>query len=98
MSEIKNPSKLVSTTVSKEELRKLVSEWRPYCLMLAVYFKAFRYGVTPIAGLCIVGLAISEIRIPWYVLLMAMLTALGAELLRMWFLRKIPFYWSPKAK
>ena len=92
------PSKFVPTTVSQEKLGTLVSKWRPYCLILAFYFKALRFVVAPIAGLCIIGLAISEILIPWYVLLLAMFTALGPELLRIWVLRKIPFYWAPKAK
>ena len=52
----KNSSKLVPTTVSKDELGKLVSEWRPYCLMLAIYFKTFRYGVGPITGISIARL------------------------------------------
>ena len=51
-------------TVSKEELGKLVSEWRPYCVMLAFYFKAFRYVVLPMAAITLIGWAID--RVPWY--------------------------------
>ena len=98
MSVSTRPSKFVPTTVSQEKLGTLVSKWRPYCLMLAFYFNTLRFVVAPLAGLCIIGLAISEIRIPGYVVFLAMFTALGPELLRIWFLRKIPFYWAPKAK
>ena len=92
MSVSKNPSKLVPTTVSKEELGKLVSQWRPYCLILAFYFKVFRFVIAPLAGICIIGCVIADIRVPLYVTLTAVLTVVSAELLRMWFLRKIPFY------
>ena len=93
MSESKKPSKLVPTTVSKEELEKLVSEWRPYCLIAAIYFKAIRYGVLPIAVVCIIGWAIGEIS--GYKAVVTTLVVIGAELLRKWFLQQIPFYCAP---
>ena len=96
MSASTKPSKLVPTTVSKEELGKLVSEWRPYCLMLAFYFKAFRYMVIPMAIVCLVGWVIDVV--PWYGPVVLALSAGVVEFTRVWFVRKIPFYWAPNAQ
>ena len=91
-----NPTSLVPTTVSREELAKLVSEWRPYCLMTAIYFKLIRYGVSPIAVVCIIGWAIGEV--PWYVPLMTILTVVGIELLRKVVPPEDPFLWGAERK